>query len=205
MSNGEKTYLKATTLSGLVVIAAFSKLGGSGERYVGQVFAGARPFNAWKVVGQAHPVSGEAVLLRTRVMLSGRTLSTIEAVKPIAGREETHGYDPTNFEPRVEIQGGRYGLWTVPAVETPEGLVAGTQFPINRAPDTLERYVLLRVAENGQPEKRYVLDAGRTTSYGTIDEMTRQPVPAAGPGDGDDDVDPHTSSNMDEDDDNDEF
>jgi hypothetical protein len=166
------TFLKATLVDGTIVISEFSKLEGSGQRYAGQVMAGQKPFNAWKIVGHQHPVSGEPALLRTRVMLSGAKIAQIEAVTPTT---EQHNFDPVNFEPVVEVQGGRYGTYTVKGDEGIEGVPTGTKFPIHRDDRTLVRYVILKVAqgtegtEGFEPEKRFLLDSRRVVSVGVDD------------------------------------
>jgi hypothetical protein len=154
-------FLKATLQDGTEVISEFSKLQGSGERYIAQVFAGVKPFNAWKVVGHQHPQSGEAVLIRTREMYSGQQIKKVCRVQPVEGQADTHGYQPQFFVPVTEIQGGQYGTWEAPAENTPQDAVAGALYPIHRDDASMERFVYLKVAsdpETHEGEIRYLID-----------------------------------------------
>ena len=159
-------FLMAKLISGLTVVAEFSKLTGTGQGYAGQVFAGRKPFNAWKVVSGTHPASGEPVLVRTREMFAGSQIASITQVKPLPGMETSHGYQPENFEPVREIQKGRYGMWTAPTTNTPEGAVPGETYPINRDESSMRRYVILKVAQGETAEVRFYLDAEQSSGYG---------------------------------------
>lgn len=176
-------FLMATLASGVAVVAEFSRLNGSGQGYASQVFSGRKPFNAWRVVGSTHPHSGEAVLVRSREMYNGSEVVKVAQVRPLAGREETHNYDPANFEIVQEMQKGQYGMWTAPTENTPEGAVAGAAYPIHREPESLRRYAILKVAQGEDAERRFYLDgqdgAGVASAHDERD--------AAGPGDGDED------------------
>lgn len=160
-------FLQATLADGGKVVSEFSKLGRV-ERYVNQVFTGAKPFNAWKVVGTEHPHSGERVLIRTRAMLNGTNIVSIEEVevKPEIG--DNHQYLPENFLPKASLQKGQYGFWTAPEDGSVENAVAGAQYPVRKDEATLRRYVILRVgdpsadpSEVASQEIRHFLDAER--------------------------------------------
>jgi hypothetical protein len=195
-----RNFLKATLLDGSEVVAEFSKLQGSGERYVGQVFYAAKPFNAWRVLRHTHPVSGEAVLVRTREMYNGNQIKKVERVQPKADvtSQQIGTLDPQYFESCPEIQGTAFGLWTAPAENTPEGAVAGVSYPIHRNEQTLERYVILRVENGDEPALRFQIEAARSTSEstvdeliggsGTVDEPEHRPIRSE-PSDADDDLD----------------
>lgn len=134
-------FLRALLKDGTQVVSEFSKLGRV-ERYVVAVFLGHKPFNAWKVQGHAHPVSGEQVLLRQRLMLNGKNIISIEQVESMVG--DAHGYNPDNFREVTVMQKGKNGLYKVPETGGPEGVPVGTEFPIHRDEHSLRRYVILR-------------------------------------------------------------
>jgi hypothetical protein len=163
------TFLKAVLEDGTEVVSEFAKLEGSGQRYIGQVFAGQKPFNAWRVVGSVHPITGEPALVRSRVMLNGSQITRVTQVKPVAGREEDHGYAPDAFEPVTEVQSGEFGTWVCPSEGAPEGAVVGASYPVHRDPASMERFVYLTYAtdrETHEGEVRYLLDQGRVVLGG---------------------------------------
>ena len=183
-----RKYLQATLVSGAVVIAAFEKLGGTGQGYSTQVFAGRKPFNGWRVVGDTHPVSGEPVVLRTRTMYAGHQIASITAVKPKDGRENDHGYESGNFEPVAEIQSTEHGMYTAPTANTPEGAVAGVDYPVHRDPNDLRRYVILRAANDIGPETRFYVDAASAAPDWSDDDDVVEARHVRQPGDADEDV-----------------
>jgi hypothetical protein len=134
-------FLKAKLQDGSEVVSEFAKLGRV-ERYVTQVFQGYKPFNAWRVVGNTHPVSGEEVKTRTRVMLNGKSILSITQVEPTV---EDHGYDPASFKLMEAPTKGEHGSYTVPEEGGPEGVEPGVVFPVHRD-DSFRKYVILRVA-----------------------------------------------------------
>lgn len=142
-------FLQAKLRDGTTVISEFSKLA-SVQKYANQVFAGVKPFNAWRVVGDTHPVSGEKVLLRTREMINGKEIVSITEVQQ----------DGT---PIITTQAGARGLWKAPlgaSVEV-EGVQAsaGETYPKHRDPVSMREYVILRAAaEGGESEVRYYTD-----------------------------------------------
>jgi hypothetical protein len=136
-------YLMAQLKDGTKVVSEFSKLA-KVQRYVTYVFQGVKPFNAWKVSGDSHPVSGEQVLMRERTMYNGRDILSIVQVRPTT---EEHGYEPENFEPVSSMQKGGRGVYTVPEQGGPEGIEAGTQFPRHRDPRSFRDYIVLREAD----------------------------------------------------------
>jgi hypothetical protein len=152
-------FLQATLLSGVAVVSEFENLGGSGQGYATQVFACVKPFNAWRKVGSVHPQSGETVAIRTRVMYSGAQIASIAQVKPKAGFEETHEFQPENFEPVAEMRHGRHGMYVAPSEATPNGAVAGAEYPVHRQDSDFRRYVILRAATATTPELRHWIDA----------------------------------------------
>jgi hypothetical protein len=180
-------FLMATLKDGRKVVAEFSKLKGTGQGYTGRVFAQAMPFNAWRVVGHTHPVSGERVLVRTRVMINGAEIAEIAPVQPRDGIAN-HNYEPENFEPATEIQRGQYGVWTAPRENTPEGAQPGVAYPVHRDEVTLARFVYLSV----DPERKYSIDT-RDIATGVAAPVD---VPSDGPGDADDDYDEEGSDTL---------
>lgn len=158
-------FMQANLKDGSKIISQFSKLGKVGA-YAGQVFGGRKAFNAWEVVGDTHPVSGEKVLYRQRKLIAGSDISSLQVVKPKAGFETSHGFAPENFEQVVEMEHGRYGVFTVEAQDDgglrPAGLSEdiplGTEFPIRRDGSSLRKYIVVRAASEGQTERRYWLD-----------------------------------------------
>lgn len=199
----------ATLLSGEKLISEFSNLGGEGQGYATKVFAGASVFSVWRVVGNAHPVSGETVLMRTQEMVNGSQIVKLQQVKPREGLETTHGFDPANFEPVAIMQQGRYGLWIAPDgsdANQPavEGATPGVGYPVHRDDESLRRYVILRAQGEptqigGEPvaEVRHWLDAeGTIAPERPAPDVTSGPganptprPPQQRPGDGDDDLD----------------
>jgi hypothetical protein len=204
MTRVKPLFLLATDKDGSQVVAEFSRLEGSGEGYVSRVFAGAKTFNAWKIVGDTHPVSGEKVLLRQRVMLNGKYLAKVEPVQPKEGRENDHGYDPDAFEKVTEVQGAEGGKYVCPAENGPEGAVPGVTYPIHREANSLEKYVILKAAVPTEGnlldgEVRYWIERNRVTTNGSPFPSDAPVVTTSEPGDGDDDLDGWAGGNDDED------
>jgi hypothetical protein len=197
-------FLMATLVSGLKVVSGFDNLGGSGQGYATQVFAQVKPFNAWRKIGSVHPHSGETVNIRSREMLSGAQIVKIQQVKPKAGFEGSHEYEPENFEPVAEIQHGRYGVFVVDAsapfgeAAIASGAVAGAEYPIHREDSTFRRYVILKVATAETPEVRFWIDDAPSTESGSgvgagiddddDDEVENRQVRRRGPADADEDL-----------------
>lgn len=180
-------FLMATLDNGESIVSEFSKLAHV-ERYVAQVMAGGRPFNAWRVVSKVHPESGDACLVRTRQMISGRKIALVEIVERNA-TATADSLDPQDFTSLPMVQRGQYGTWKAPAENTPAGAVAGVEYPVKRDPATLVRYVTLKVAAESAPEVRFMLDAepaamDRQEAPGEIDRILH----ADGPLDGDEDI-----------------
>lgn len=180
-----KTFLRATLRDGTQVVSVFTKLAGV-ENYARDVFAMRKPFNAWQIVGTAHPASGEQVLMRQRRVYNGSQIVSIEQVRPVSGREEDHGLQAENFEPVTHTARGRDGTYQFTAANAPEGAQVGIDYPVHRDPTRqhgFNRYVVLRIAhtsEEGQqvPESRYYID--RPASAAPYVEVS-------GPADADDD------------------
>jgi|ERR1043166_4610507 DNA-binding cell septation regulator SpoVG len=139
-----KIYLQAALTDGTTVTGEFDRLAHV-QRYVSRVYAGVAPFNVWQTVSTTHPVSGETNSQRVRVMVNGDRINCIRQVN-------------VDGSPFVETARGEAGLWVAPAENTPEGAVAGVRYPVSREAETLARYVVLKVATDGQPEKRHYLD-----------------------------------------------
>jgi hypothetical protein len=133
------TFLKVITTTGQAFIGEFEKVR-TGQRYLTAVFAGAKAFNAWKVVATAHPVTGEPVTMRTREMISGRQILSAAVVVPTV---EDHGYDPDNFELKQFPKQGEFGVYVFGADDVPEGGQTGVEYPVHREDETLRRYVYL--------------------------------------------------------------
>lgn len=150
-------YVLATLKNGEQVISEFEELRGI-RTLASDVMSGRKAFPVWRKVGDTHPVSGEAVTLRTREFISGTEVARMQVVEPII---EDHDFDPANFRPAVQLKSGRYGIWTAPEDEDerPEGIEAGTQFPVHRdLEQDNRRYVILQVARDGADEVRYYID-----------------------------------------------
>lgn len=148
-------FVRVTLKDGEQAVSEFSKMRGIGT-YASEVMSGRKAFALWRPVAQTHPISGAPCLVRSRVMVNGTEVRNMEVVIPTT---EEHNFDPRNFTPLPNIQRGPYGLWTVPENEDrPEGVPVGAQFPVYRDSVTLRRYVVLRVAENGNEERRHWLD-----------------------------------------------
>lgn len=159
-------FLQATMDDGSKIVSEFTKLGHV-QRYITQVLAGGRPFNAWAIVSDTHPESGDKCLMRTRNMISGHKIKSIEIVRRMAGAPE-HSMAPQSFVPVPLIQRGQYGSWKAPLENTPAGAVAGVEYPIKRDAVTLQRYVVLKA----NPEQRFSLDAAE---FGPLDGDDDQP------------------------------
>jgi hypothetical protein len=152
-------YLKATLQDGTEVIGQFSKLEKVG-RYIAQVFAGQKPFNVYKTVGDTLP-SGEKGALRTRETIRGSLITRIVEVNE-------------GGTPIAEIPRGTRGRWTVPSNSQIEGLVPGTVYPKHRNARSLRDFVIVKAATPTSPAVHYYIgDTGLTT-------LTPEP------GDGDD-------------------
>lgn len=169
-------FLRARLTSGQVVVSQYEKLENV-EKYVNQVFLGQKPFNVWLPTGDRHPQSGEKVSFRKRKMYPGRVIDEIEEVQPVAGRETTHNFEPSNFEAVITMGRGARGIFTVPS-ETERGpglygaegnllyteqmrslgLQPGTRYPVHRDQGTFRDYIVVRAGENGAEDLRYYLD-----------------------------------------------
>lgn len=146
-----KMFVQATLFDGSKVVSEMGKLRGI-RIYGAQVFAQAKAFNAWTIVSEAHPVTGERVLMRRLRAINGRAIKEMEMVQPKAGFEVSHLLDPENFEPTPVMQEGRFGLWLCPDDDTaPEGAVRGMTYPIHVDSESLGRFVYLSI----NPEIRY--------------------------------------------------
>jgi hypothetical protein len=118
-------------------------------------------------------------------MYNGMQIKSLAVVKPIAGMETSHQYDPGNFQPVSEVQDGEYGMYIAPAENTPTGAVAGVEYPVHRDDASLRRYVILRVEQapttiGGEPtpEVRYWID----TETPTTEQAPANPDVVGGPG-----------------------
>jgi hypothetical protein len=171
-------YLKATLQDGRAVIGEFAKLA-KVQRYVIQVLSGQRPFNVWHETGSVNPVNGEAVRVRTREMVFGNFIRSIEEVDPAPGYETTHQYEPSRFLPHAEVEHGEFGVFIAPRENCPEGLVPGGTYTVHRDPQTLRKYVIAQVfseralpgGEVAQdPERRHYLDPeGQPVTIGLVE------------------------------------
>lgn len=180
-------FLMATMDNGDQIVSEFSKLAHV-ERYVAQVMAGGRPFNAWKVTSEVHPQSLDVCLIRTRQMISGRVIRLVEIVER-APTAPPDSLAPQDFVSVPMIQRGQYGTWKAPEENTPAGAVAGVEYPIKRDPATLVRYVTLKIANESTPELRFTIDAEpMVTNGGDPIANILNGHDASGPLDGDEDM-----------------
>lgn len=150
-------YLRVTTDAGIQYVSEFHKLGFP-EKYFQKVLRAGKIFNVWNVVSETHPQSGEAVLIRRRIMLNPTRIVSVEEVEPDV-RTGPDDYNPSHFKAKALIEKGAFGLWTAP---TEEGALVvdalpGAKYPIRRDNDSLRRYVVLRAGE-GEDEVRHWLD-----------------------------------------------
>ena len=188
-------FLMATLTTGGQVVSEFTELK-KVQKYAQDIFAGRASFNAWKVVSNVHPASGEKVLIRERLLISGEHIVSIQQVQPTTTE---HEYMPNYFVPVQVMKEGDRGLWQVPEGTTVEvdGVIAtpGLDYPHHREARSLREYVILRAANDaeGVPEVRYYTDGQPAP-----DEM--QPANWAG-GDDDDADDDDTLWNGHDDDD----
>lgn len=144
-------YLEATLLDGSTVVGEFSALSRVGN-YVGQVFRGEKPFNAWKLVGDTLP-SGEPNKIRTRQMFSGAQIRSIQEVD-------------SDFAPIQEISRGPRGRFTVPEDFGAGHVTEGQVFPKHRDGRSLREYVILAAATaEGGLETRLYLDNQEVASF----------------------------------------
>jgi hypothetical protein len=139
-------YVLVKLEDGSTVVAPYQRLRGIG-RYSAQVMSGAKPLNLWTVRGEAHPVTGERILMRSRRTVSGKTVREMQVVTPKADADaaQIDALAPDAFEPAVEPQSIGFGLYTVDRTKTLEdGIVlpAGTVLPIHRDTGLGERYVV---------------------------------------------------------------
>jgi hypothetical protein len=168
-------FLRAQLKDGTQVVSEFSKLARV-QRYIVSVFTGTKPFNAWKVTGEAHPVSGEEVRYRERRMYNGDAILFVEQVEPTT---EDHGYDPSNFQPVATMQKGGRGTYTVPEGDLrPEELSeveSGTQFPLHRDANSFRDYIILQAAD---PEADEADEAGSERRFYTDGRGENPPAPS---------------------------
>lgn len=147
-----KTVLEATLKSGEVLYSEFDKLTKIGK-YSSDVFGGRKPFNAWRLMGNVHPASGEAVLIRERMMVNGSQIAKIRQVKQL--EDGTYG-------PVETVQSGERGVWTAPSNPDDQvvGAVMGMQYPVHQDSSDLRQYVILSVAghDGNADEIRHYLD-----------------------------------------------
>lgn len=152
-----KLYVQATLKgSGERVISEFDKLKGI-RKLSADVMGSAKAFPVWRPLSERHPISGEPCLVRRRSFIAGSEIAGMEVMKPKAGFEDSHNYQPDNFEPEAIIQAGRNGTWRAPDALTEgfvEGSTPGALYPIRRDPDH-RRYVVLAY-NDAQPEQSVV-------------------------------------------------
>lgn len=145
------TVLEATLKSGEVLYSEFDKLTKIGK-YSADVFAGRKPFNAWRLLGNVHPASGEKVLVRERMMINGSEIAKIRQVKQVS--EGIYGSVET-------VQSGERGIWTAPSNpdDAVVGAIMGMQYPVHQDSSDLRQYVILNAeGHNGDAELRYYVD-----------------------------------------------
>lgn len=163
------TVLEATLKNGEKVYSQFDKLTKIGK-YSSDVFSGRKPFNAWRVVANVHPASGEKVLIRERLMVNGTEIAKLRQVKP--NGDGTYAAVET-------VQSGERGVWTAP--DNPDdqvvGAVMGMQYPVHQSSSDLRDYVILNAeGHDGNPEVRHYIDgdgdAGIRSQTGSSWEST---------------------------------
>jgi len=147
-------YVRATLDNGKQYISEFTKLVHLG-RYASRVMSGMQAFNCWQVTSTRHPASGERVLFRKRLLISGRKIETLEEVEPSM---PDHDMQPENFRSVSVMQLGKLGYWVAPEDNTPEGAVAGVKYPVHQDAATWQKYIILRTATSeAEVEQRYVI------------------------------------------------
>ena len=156
-------FLKATLMDGTEVISEFRNLEKVGK-YIADVFSNRKPFNVWRTVSEDHPSgSGEACVVRTRMSIRP---SQVRQITEVTRRTGALAAPPTSYEPQdfVDVQiipKGERGLWRAPLENTPEGLVAGLQYPVHRDQTNFRDYVVVRTAtireEGITPEQKYYI------------------------------------------------
>lgn len=153
-------FVKVTLKSGETFISQFDKLKGIGT-YAGQVMTGKKALNRWTVLAHEHPASGERVLVRSRTMVNGSEVASMEEVIPKDGADETavRRLDVDAFEGSPQIEKGTHGLHKFDeADETrPEGVSTKYGYPIYREPGSLRRFVILDART--EPQRKHFLDA----------------------------------------------
>lgn len=133
------------------------------RRFAANVMSGQKAFPVWRTVSNAHPHSGEPVLMRTREFVNGNLILSMVEVEPVSvGTDGEVNMDPQNFQPVAAIQRkGSLGSWVAPAEATPEGAVAGASYPVHRDDSDARRYVILLAGNEDREEVRHYLDAER--------------------------------------------
>lgn len=182
-------YAKVTMHDGSAVIAPFEKLTGI-RRLASDVMAGRKAFPVWRPMGTRHPQTGqEGVVVRSRAFINGRDIATMEEVRPIAGREDDHGFEPSAFESVAMVQSGPAGMWrgdraaltsrfyaaaTANDADTLGLVQDDVEYPIMREAGTQRRYIVL-FADGSGNERRAWLDASpeAVRSLSIVDDEDR--------------------------------
>jgi len=153
-------FLLITASDGTQFISEYRKLGNI-EKYLKRTFFENKPLNVWNVVSEVHPDSGEAVLYRTRTIVNGRNVISVQEVTPVEGRQGDD-YSPESFELKPVLERGQFGTWTAPTTEGALVVDArpGATYPIHRDAESMRRYVILKAGQ-GEDETRHYLDPER--------------------------------------------
>jgi len=138
--------VRATMTDGSQHISEFSKLRGI-RRLSADVFGGRKAFPVWETVAEEHPVSGEPCRLRTRRMVSGRLIASLEAV------------DADGASIHVVDEGVAGRVTFTEEQDIPEGVQPDVDYPLHRSPEGRRYLVVQSNTGDGEADVLHYIDA----------------------------------------------
>jgi len=137
--------VRATMTDGSQHVSEFSKLRGI-RRLSGDVFGGRKAFPVWATVAEAHPVSGEPCQIRTRKLVSGRLIASLEIV------------DAEGASIQMVDEGAAGRITFTEDQDVPEGVQPGVDYPLHRSPDGRRFVVVFSNSGAGEQDVLHYID-----------------------------------------------
>ena len=137
--------VRATMTDGSQHVSEFSKLRGI-RRLSADVFGGRKGFPVWETVATSHPVSGEPCQIRTRKLVSGRLIASLEAVDE-------------DGAPIQMVDEGSAGRITFAAdQDIPDGVRQDVDYPLHRSPDGRRFVIVFSNSGAGEEDVLHYID-----------------------------------------------
>ena len=137
--------VRATMTDGTQHVSEFSKLRGI-RRLSADVFGGRKAFPVWDTVAEAHPVSGEPCQVRTRKLVSGRLIASLEVV------------DAEGASIQMVDEGAAGRITFTEDQDIPEGVRPNVDYPLHRSPDGRRFVVVFSNSGAGEQDVLHYID-----------------------------------------------